>query len=236
MNRSAPRTISSERASHASEVSPQAVIPWPPRMAPIASGCRRWSSAMSRPSWNPGRRQSTHATRSPKQRSVRARPSAAVASAMPESGWRWSTCGGVDEAVHRRVDRRRGAAAPVEAEVERGDHLVLALDPRIHLDERAQAIEPQDGQAGLGQRAEVPARALDPQQLDRGAGDRIDPGALGRGVAAGVVGVARVGAEPVRALDERADRRARAGPDGLRPHAPQPACWPPTRSASMVAA
>jgi len=57
-------------------------------VAPIASGCRRWSSAMSRPSWKPGRRQSTHATRSPKQRSVRARPSAAVASAMPESGWR----------------------------------------------------------------------------------------------------------------------------------------------------
>ena len=93
MNRSALRTISSERASHASEVSPQAVIPWPPRIAPIASGCRRWSSAMSRPSWNPGRRQSTHATRSPKQRSVSAGPSAAVASAMPESGWRWSTCG-----------------------------------------------------------------------------------------------------------------------------------------------
>ena len=143
---------------------------------------------------------------------------------------------GVDEAVHRRVDRRRGAAAAVEAEVERADHLVLALDPRIHLDERPQAIEPEDGQSRLGQRAEVPARTLDPQQLDRGAGDRIDPGALGRRVAAGVVGVPRVAAEPVRALDERADRRARAGPDGLGPHAPQPACWPPTRSASMVAA
>ena len=37
---------------------------------------------------------------------------------------------GIDEAVHRGVDRRRRAAPPVQAEVERGDHLVLALDAR----------------------------------------------------------------------------------------------------------
>ena len=77
---------------------------------------------------------------------------------------------GVDEPVHRRVDRRRGAAAAVEAVVERGDHLVLALDARVDVDERAQPVEPQDGEPGLGQRAEVAAGALDPQQLDRRAG------------------------------------------------------------------
>ena len=118
--------------------------------------------------------------------------------------------GGVDEAVHRGVDRRRRAASSVEAVVERGDHLVLALDAGIDVDERAQAVEAQDGEPGLGQRAEVAAGALDPQQLDRRAGHRIDAGPLGRRVAAGVVGVARVRAEPVRALEELADGRARA--------------------------
>ena len=154
---------------------------------------------------------STQATRSPKQLRVSASPSAAVASAIPESGWRWSTWAGVDEAVHRRVDRRRGAAPAVQAVVERGDHLVLALDAGVDVDERAQAVEPQDGEPGLGQRAEVAAGALDPQQLDRRAGHRVDAGALGRGVAAGVVRVPRVRAEPVGALEELADGRARLG-------------------------
>jgi hypothetical protein len=49
-------------------------------------------AAMSRPSWKPGRRHGTQATRSPKHSRVSASPSAAVASAMPESGCRWSTC------------------------------------------------------------------------------------------------------------------------------------------------
>ena len=75
--------------------------------------------------------------------------------------------GGVDEAVHRGVDRRRRAAPAVQAVVERGDHLVLALDARVDVDERAQPVEPEHGEPGLGQRAEVAAGALDPQQLDR---------------------------------------------------------------------
>ena len=73
---------------------------------------------------------------------------------------------GVDEPVHGGVDRRRRAALAVQAEVERGDHLVLALHARVDVDERAQPVEPQHGQPGLGQRAEVAAGALDPQQLD----------------------------------------------------------------------
>ena len=102
--------------------------------------------------------------------------------------------GRVDEAVHRGVDRRRRAALAEQAVVERGDHLVLALDARVDVDERAQPVEPEHREAGLGQRPEVAARALDPQQLDGRAGDRVDGLALGRGVAAGVVRVARVGA------------------------------------------
>ena len=159
---------------------------------------------MSRPSWNPGRRQSTQATRSTETALGQGPPVGRGGQRDARIGVEMIDVRGVDEAVHRRVDRRGGTAPPVQAEVERGDHLVLALDPRIHLDERAQAIEPEDGQPRLGQRAEVPARTLDPQQLDRSTGDRIDPGPLGRGVAARVVGVPRVATEPVRALDERA--------------------------------
>ena len=66
---------------------------------------------------------------------------------------------GVDEAVHRGVDRRRRAALAVQAVVERGDHLVLALDARVDVDERAQPVEAQHREAGLGQGAEVAARS-----------------------------------------------------------------------------
>ena len=81
---------------------------------------------------------------------------------------------GVDEAVHGGVDRRCGAAGPEEAVVERADHLVLALHARVDLDEGAQPVQPEHREARLGQRAEVAAGALDPQQLDRLAGHRVD--------------------------------------------------------------
>ena len=84
--------IHSELASASSLASPQAVMPWPPRMQPIACGFRSLISAMSSPSWKPGRRHGTHTTFSPKISFVSASPSAAVAIAMPESGCRWSTC------------------------------------------------------------------------------------------------------------------------------------------------
>ena len=134
------------------------------------AGLSRRIAAMSRPSWNPGRRHGTHATRSPKHSRVSASPSAAVASAIPESGWRWSTCGRLDQPVHRRVDRRRRAALAEQAVVERLDHLVLAVLARVDVDERAQPIQPEDREPGRGQRAEIAAGALDPQQLDGAAG------------------------------------------------------------------
>jgi hypothetical protein len=43
-----------------------------------------------------------------------------------------------DQAVHGGVDGRRRAAAAVQAEVEGGDHLVLALDARVDVDQRAE--------------------------------------------------------------------------------------------------
>ena len=65
--------------------------------------------------------------------------------------------GGVDQPVHRGVDRRRRAAAAEQAVVERGDHLVLLLDAGVHVDERSEPVEAEHGEPGLGQRPEVAA-------------------------------------------------------------------------------
>ncbi len=147
---------------------------------------------------------------------------------------------GLDQAVHRGVDGRGGAALAERAEVERGDHLVLALDPRVDVDEGAQRVEPEHREARRGERAQVAARALHPQQLGRLPGDRVGRRALGGGVAAGVVGVLRVAAQPVGP----GEQRARPPPAGLvsgvrallassSDQAPQPAAVPPTRSATI---
>ena len=53
---------------------------------------------------------------------------------------------GVDQPVHRGVDGRGGAALAVQAVVERGDHLVLAVDARVDVDQRAQPVQPQHRQ------------------------------------------------------------------------------------------
>lgn len=65
--------------------------PVPPSTHPMACGLAALTAAMSSPSWNPGRRHGTHTTVSPKHSKVSFSPSAAHASAMPESGCRWST-------------------------------------------------------------------------------------------------------------------------------------------------
>ena len=100
-----------------------------------------------------------------------------------------------------------GAAPPlpVQAEVERGDHLVFARLAGIHVDERAEAVEAQDRETRLGERAEVTARALDPEQVDVGAGHRIACAALRGCVAARVVGVARIASESVRPIEQGGD-------------------------------
>jgi hypothetical protein len=132
---------------------------------------------------------------------------------------------GVDQPVHGRVDRRGRATASVPAVVERGDHLVLALHPRVDLDQGPQPVQPQHRQPRFGERAQVTAGTLDPEQLDRAAGDRVGRGALGRCVATGVVGVARVGPEPVAARQQL----VHSG-HSVRHQAPHPAWVPPIRS------
>jgi len=93
--------------------------------------------------------------------------------------------------------------------IERGDHLVFALHPRVDVHQRAQPVQPQHGEVFLCQRAQIATRALDPQQLHRLASDGVGLDGLGGRVPAGVVGVARVSAQPVRAGDQLLD-------DGIR--------------------
>ncbi len=136
---------------------------------------------------------------------------------------------GIHQSVHGGVDRGGSTALAVEGIVERGDHLVFALDPGIDLAQRAQAVESQHGEARLGQGAEVTTRALHPEQFDGFAGDRVGLCALCGRVAARVVGDPRVGAEAVAARDQF------CGGGVGHVHAPHPACWPPTRSAAIFA-
>ncbi len=88
MKSAAVSMIQSELRSDSADVVPQAVMPWPPRTHPTACGFSLLILAMSRPSWKPGRRQGTQTTLSPKISLVSASPSAAVATAIPESGCR----------------------------------------------------------------------------------------------------------------------------------------------------
>ncbi|GAA1442271.1 hypothetical protein GCM10009602_19110 [Nocardiopsis tropica] len=148
--------------------------------------------------------------------------------------------GGADEAVHGGVDGGGRASPSEQAVVEGGDHLVLALLARVDVDEGAQTVQAQDGEAVLGEGAEVAPGALDPQEFDGPSGDGVGPGAGGGGVAPGEVGVARVGAQGVAAGDELVDDGVGHGAVSLRgavvggcvrlAHAPHPAWVPPLRS------
>jgi hypothetical protein len=219
-------------ASASSLVSPHAVMPWPPRMQPMASGFAALMAAMSRPSWKPGRRHG--------------RQSLAVGGRRDRYagiGVQVIDVRGVDEAVHRRVDRRGGSAFAMQRVVEGRDHLVFAIQPRVDVHEGAEAVKAQHREARFFEGAEVAAGALDPHQLDILAGNRVDRSPLGAGVAAGVVRVAGVGAESIRSGDQfsgsgvRAHSRSPWGSlyalkkGGQSAYAPQLACVPPTRSA-----
>ena len=190
-------------------------------------GVGRRTAAMSRPSWNPGRR---HGIQTTALAVDHLRERFAVGGRRDGDatvGVEVVDVGRGDEPVHRRVDGGRRAPAPVQAVVERGNHLVLPVLAGVDVDQGAEPVEAQHRQPLFAEGAKVAAGALHPQQLDIGAGGGVDLGALRRGVAPGVVGVPGVGAEPVRPVEELSD-------DGV--HAPHPAWSPPTRSSTMRSA
>ena len=75
---------------------------------------------------------------------------------------------------------------------------------------RTHSIEPKHGQPALGQGAEIPTGALDPEQLSGGAGHRISLGALGGSIATRIVGGGGIGwRKPARhgGLNDQAENR-----------------------------
>ncbi len=152
-------------------VSPHAVMPWPPRIVPIARGFSALIACDVQPEL-----EARTAPGHPDDRVAedRAGERGAVGGGGDRDariGVQVVDVGGIHERVHRRVDRGGGAALAVEAVVERGDHLVLAVDAGVHVDERAHAVEAEHGQSRLGERAQVAAGAFDPEQFDGGSGD-----------------------------------------------------------------
>ena len=106
------------------------------------------------------------------------------------------------EGVQRRVDRGRARVEVERAVGEVAHHLVLVLDAAIELLQAFELRLVERGEAVELDGADVAARALHPQHLDRLAGERILLHHLGRGVAAAVVGDALVGAEQVGAVEQ----------------------------------
>ena len=117
------------------------------------------------------------------------------------------------ESMQRRVDRGR---ARIEVEGAMGQiahHLVLVLDAAIKPFQGAQLVHVERGEAVELDRGAVAARSLHPQHLDVLPAQRVLLPDLGRGVAATIVGDALVGAERVRAIDQKLGP---AHPFGLR--------------------
>ena len=84
---------------------------------------------MSSPSWKPGRRHGTHSTAVTEDLLGELLPIGCGRDRDPAVGVEVIHVVGGDEAVHRGVDRRCRSTLAVAAEVERGDHLVLAVGP-----------------------------------------------------------------------------------------------------------
>ena len=77
---------------------------------------------------------------------------------------------GIHQAVHRRVNRRGGAALPVQAVIERRDHLVLPVHPGVHVDQGPQPVQPQHREV-LGRR--VPRSPPDPFTHNNSTGSPV---------------------------------------------------------------
>lgn len=82
------------------------------------------------------------------------------------------------------------------------DHLVFEFDAAIDALQRAELVHVEGGEAIHLDRADVAAGALDPEDLDNFAGQRILFHDLGGGIAAAVIGDPLVRSEEVRTVEE----------------------------------
>ena len=111
-----------------------------------------------------------------------------------------------NKAVQRRVDRGRARVEIERAVVEQRHHLVLMREAAIDGAEAEQLVEIEGREAVELHRADVAARALDPEHPDRLARQRILLVELRRGVAAAEIGDAQIAAEQVRAVEQEVRR------------------------------
>ena len=129
--------------------------------------------AMSKPNWNPGRRHGTHTTLLPENLAGELLTIGRGGDRDPGIGMQMIHMRRIHQTMHRGINARGGAALAVQAEIERRDHLILPIHPRIHLHQGPHPIQPQHRQTGRFQRAQITAGALHPQQLHRLPGHRI---------------------------------------------------------------
>ena len=71
--------------------------------------------------------------------------------------------GRIHQSMHGRIDGWSRTALAVQRVVEGCDHLVLAVEPRVDVDERPHPVEAQHRETGCGQGAEIATRALHPE-------------------------------------------------------------------------
>ncbi len=107
------------------------------------------------------------------------------------------------KAVQRRVDGGGDGVVAKGAQRVHRHHVVFGVHPLVAAFERQKLLLVEGGKSGALDAAQVAARALDPQNFDRFAGQRINLSGLGAGIAAGKVGDAQIGAQQVGAVAEQ---------------------------------
>ncbi len=108
-----------------------------------------------------------------------------------------------DEAVQGCIDRGRAWIEVEGAMVVERDHLVLMREAAIDRFEAQELVHIERREAVELHRADVAARAFDPQDLGWSARQRIGRGQLGGRVAAAEIGDAQVAAKQVRPVEQK---------------------------------
>jgi hypothetical protein len=111
--------------------------------------------------------------------------------------------------VQRRVDRRGDAVVAKCAQRIERDHLVFVRFAAIARDERFELVEMQERKAGLGDRSQVAAAALDREDANGLARQRIGQLELRARVTAAKVRDPQVGAQQIRAVPQKPERSRR---------------------------
>ncbi len=201
-------------------MSAQVKRPWLSRTAPRASGFSRANFSSQRPSSKPGRFQGSQPMSSPKISRVSSCEVGGGGDGDDGVGVHVVDVVARDVGVERGVDRG-GAGVEAEGGVgEVADHLVLVVGAAVEGFEGFELRHVEGGEAVELHRADVAAGALDPEDFDGFAGERVGLGDLGGGVAAAIVGDALVAAEEVGAVEEEFGL-AHAGGAGVVPAALQ---------------